>query len=365
MNQPVEYPPKMHPAEIPISVPATDPDLLLYQLDLVNAKFQFMKVCEASYRNSVFMDERILHTNRQIVEFPITELMDFIARSKMRAEKPGFIFHTSFCCSTLLARSLDVAGRTLVLREPWALYQYSAIRQRLVDSGQWNRDYQSLLDAVLTLLSKTYAPTEQVVIKPSNLANGMIGDLLTLRPFAGALLLYSDLENFMISQLKKPEATKLKIPRLAASVAAMVNYREYFPHIVPGALPHLHAVAVLWHAQMMLFAAELENHPQNLRTLSMEKLLAEPEASLQASIRWLRLPLDREHVASVIEGPIWRSHAKVPELPYDVTAREDENRRLLGQYERDINEVLQWAEPLLAAKPVAIVKARGLDGLIP
>jgi hypothetical protein len=355
----------MHLAAPHISVVANDPDLLLHQLDFLNAKFQFLKVCADSYRDSVFLDERILHSDRRIVEFPVAELLDFIGREKAPTERLSFIFHTSFCCSTLLARSLDVAGRTLVLREPWAIYQFSAIRQQLLDSGQWNRDHHNLLDAVLTLLSKTYAPTEQVVIKPSNLANAMIGDLLSLRPRARALLLYSDLENFIISQLKKPEATRMKIPRLAASVAAMVKYRDYFPQIVPGALPHLHAVAVLWHAQMMLFAAQLERYPQNLRTLSMEKLLAEPEASLQASIHWLRLPLNYDHVASVVKGPIWRSHAKVPELPYDVAAREDENRKLLAQYDRNISEALRWIEPFLAAKPVGMVAACGLDGPAP
>jgi hypothetical protein len=38
-----------------------------------------------------------------------------------------FVFHTAFCCSTLLARALDVPGSSMGLKEPSVLVDFASV----------------------------------------------------------------------------------------------------------------------------------------------------------------------------------------------------------------------------------------------
>jgi hypothetical protein len=60
-----------------------------------------------------------------------------------------------------------------------------------------------VLDDGLALLARPFAAGEAVVIKPSNLLNGMAPAMLTMRPQSRALLLYAPLRTYLGSVAKK------------------------------------------------------------------------------------------------------------------------------------------------------------------
>ena len=95
------------------------PDWLLAGFDAQKDRYHLAKVSRETYRVSSFLDHRIhpLPTETlSITGQQIDEVLQFVA-----VPPANWIFHSGFCCSTLLASCLDHPGNTLVLREPKAL----------------------------------------------------------------------------------------------------------------------------------------------------------------------------------------------------------------------------------------------------
>lgn len=338
-----------------------DPDLMLYRLDPSGSTLQFLEVTERSYRDSGFLDQRIEHSSGRVKTFSLEQVSQALAETSPKPGPMSFVFHSSMCCSTLLTRLLDRPGRSLALREPLAIYELSAVRHRLMQNGQWETRRKELLDIACTLLGKVYTPGAHVLIKPSNMANALIDDLAQTRARSRGLLLYSSLEDFLISYLKKGAVVRDKLPRLAASAAALVDYRRYFPDLIPGALKPSQAAAVFWHAQMMHFTDVLGRHPGRFKTLSDADLLARPASTLTAARDWLRLPLDDGHVEEATYSPYWHTHAKDPQLGFSPEMKRRENREAAMQHRQEIKETLAWVQAFIATKPVAALEDHALD----
>ncbi|MGH8320943.1 MAG: hypothetical protein ACRESI_03205 [Gammaproteobacteria bacterium] len=338
-----------------------NPDFMLYRVDIDRAELHFLEVTEDTYRRSTYLDNRIQHTKERLISLPIDEIIKAFEQMPERNGSIQFLFHISFCCSTLLTRALQLPGRTLVLREPWVLFQMSSIKTRMLSTGEWNTQGPALTDLMLSLLNKTYAPDEHIVVKPTNLANNLIEDLLTTLPDSRGILLYTSLREFIISNLKKPDETKQRIPWLASEAAALVDYRDSFPDIIPAQLPHLHAAVVFWHAQLLHFLRLLANWPERLRTLQSGVLLEEPASVLRSTSNWLKLQLPEDHINTVIHGDIWRSHAKDPRYKYGVKFREQENMEIIDRHSAAIEDALTWAAPLLASRPVSAIEDYALQ----
>jgi hypothetical protein len=95
-----------------------------------------------------------------------------------------FIFHTSFCCSTLLAKALEVPGVSEILMEPNVLVD---IAERPI---QEDPEGNAELRLALRLLERPLEPGEKLIIKPSNFANRLLETVLALRTKSRAVLLY-------------------------------------------------------------------------------------------------------------------------------------------------------------------------------
>src|SRR5688572_198329 len=114
---------------------------------------------------------------------------------------PRYVFHHAFCCSTLLARSLGPPGTVFVYREPAALTELAIID--LSDRGFVRTEGGDALFAALADLHCRVEceSSELPVIKACDAVNGIIEPLMAARPAARAVLLYSDLEPFVMSCL--------------------------------------------------------------------------------------------------------------------------------------------------------------------
>ena len=338
-----------------------NPDFMLYRIDIDRAELHFLEVTQDTYRKSTYLDNRIQHTKERLVALPIDEVIKAFEHIPASHAPVQFLFHTSFCCSTLLARALQSPGDTLVVREPWIFFQMSSVKTRMQATGEWDKQGPPLIDLMLTLLNKTYEPDEHIVIKPSNLTNNIIDDVLTILPASFGILLYSDLREFLISNLKKPDETKQKIPWLASEAAALVQYKDSFPGIIPAQLPHLRAAAVFWHAQLLHFTHLLTRWPERLRALRSQALLENPAVVLRAVSEWLKLNLTADHFNSVINGAVWHSHAKDTRYQYGIEFREEENQDIIERYTTEIEDALSWAAPLLATRPVSGIEHHMLE----
>jgi hypothetical protein len=93
------------------------------------------------------------------------------------AERAGplhFIFHTAFCCSTLLTRALDIPGVSMGIKEPGVLTHFA------YDSalGRQPPGAIAALSVTLDLLSRPLSPGETQIIKPSTPGNHLMPQML-------------------------------------------------------------------------------------------------------------------------------------------------------------------------------------------
>lgn len=334
---------------------ARNPDYYLYRLDIEKSEVQLLEVTPDAYVVSAFLDNRIVLTRERLHGFTIDAIISAMQQVGASPARVHYLFHSAFCCSSLLARSFQIPKIAMVLREPIVLRQLCDLKRPMILNGNdWLAQGHALLDLAITLLSKTYFDSEAVLIKPTNLANNMIAEMLALRPDAKAIFLYSDLKDFLISNLKKTDETQQKMRTLARMFARDISYLRHFPDLDIDSLNWLQAVFIVWHAQMLNFSNFLKlSDNQKIASLNSSTLLAKPRETMAAVSGFYGFGLDAEKIREIVSGPTWKTHAKDPLAPYDQEERERENAAIASRYRTEIEEVLRWADPFLARVPVA------------
>ncbi|HEY1992479.1 MAG TPA: hypothetical protein VGH71_08450 [Gammaproteobacteria bacterium] len=324
----------------------------LYDLDVQRGEMRFLEARPETFQVSAFLDTRIAYTGEQVYGFPLDAVATALQQRPPPRRDLALLFHTSFCCSSLLARSLQRERRMLVLREPWVLRRLGDLKRGVQARRQaWYPQGPALLDMSLQLLGKTWEDSEAVLIKPTNVSNNLAEDLLSLRPDAPGLVLSSDLESFLVSNLKKTDETRQKLPTMVQLFDQDVDYGEQLGVSLAG-LDFLQAVVVVWHAQRIQWQALLASSAgARLRTLDSAVLLARPAETLAAAAAFLGRPMDVAEARETAAGPVWNTHAKDPFSGYDSDRRERENRDVLERHRQDISAAQHWAEPLLAQRP--------------
>lgn len=324
----------------------------LHDLDMQRGEMRFLEARPDTFRVSAFLDNRIAYTGDQVHGFPLDAVAAALQRHPPPPRDVAFLFHTSFCCSSLLARALHRDGQMLALREPWVLRRLGDLKRGVLARGQaWYPQGPALLDLSLHLLSKTWEASEAVLIKPTNVSNDLADDLLALRPEACGVVLYSDLEGFLVSNLKKTAETQQKLPAMVELFDQDTRYGERLGIPLTG-LDFLQAVVVVWHAQRIQWQALLGSPAgPRLRTLDSAVLLARPAEVLVAAADFLGRAMPDADARSVTQGTVWNSHAKDPFSTYDSSQRDAENQEIVGRHRADIAAALRWAEPLLSRRP--------------
>ncbi|HEX7966138.1 MAG TPA: hypothetical protein VF651_10520 [Gammaproteobacteria bacterium] len=330
---------------------ARNPAWHLYDIDMQRGELHFLEATPETFRISAFLDNRIAYTGDRLHGFPLDTVARAVAAQPAPEHDPAFLFHSSFCCSSLLARSLQLEGRVLALREPWVLRRIADLKRGVQARGQaWYPQGPQLLDLALRLLAKTWQPSESVLIKPTHVAHNLAAEALELRPRAKGLLLHSDLETFLVSNLKKTEDTKQKTPALLRLFDQDTGYARRFPALALDRLDYLQSLVVIWHAQMLKFQELLASAAgARLRSLDSARLLAEPAAMVQAAAGFLELPLTAADAEASVAGPVWNTHAKDPFSAYDSAQRDAEGRDIVARHGPELRAALLWSETLFRA----------------
>jgi hypothetical protein len=251
-----------------------------------------------------------------------------------------FVFHSAYCCSTLIARAFDRPGWAMGLKEPVIFNDIVGWRRR----GGQGPDMASVLDDVLTVLARPFSPGEAVVIKPSNIANGIAAPLLALRPNACALLLHAPLRTYLASIAKKGLDGRLWVRTLLLGllddtlVDLGFNPRDYLGQ------SDLQVAAVGWLAQQALFARLVEQFgPDRVRTLSSATLMHDPAGAMTRLSAHFRLPLDATALEEIVKGPAFTRHSKF-DTAFAAADRAAEHRAAEQVHAEEIDKVVRWAE---------------------
>lgn len=342
---------------------ASQPEYYLNEVNLDTQECGFLRLDRDSYRRSAFMDHRIKSEDGATVRVPLALMQEAVDDPVLGVhQRPiNYIFHTAFCCSTLISRCLDIEGVCCALREPAVLMQmanYKRLGNRLTTDGAQGR---ALLNMALFLLAKSCAAGEAALIKPTNAANNLAEDLLEHPRSGGVLLLYSSLEQFLVSIVKKGEAGRLFVRRLFNVIRADSSRVGSLMPTVLMPLTDLQIATFVWHLQMDLYLRLLEQFPQtNIRTLDCEVFLAQPEQTLARLCELFALKVDVETLRQIIAGPVFRKYSKNDTQNYDSALRKTEYTQIMQQHGADIAGILSWSEGIRPEGPLHLPLPRAL-----
>ncbi|MGA9854168.1 MAG: hypothetical protein WBR29_02680 [Gammaproteobacteria bacterium] len=335
----------------------------LHALDLASGECEFTQIDKAALRNSTFMDHRL----RVATQEPIRTSLELIEKhlvsmpTAANSRSINYIFHTAFCCSTLISRCLDIQDVCSALREP-AVFMQMANYKRVGNPYFLDMQRQQvLLNTVLYLLAKSSAQGAITLIKPTNAANNLIAEVVQNKYTHGALLLYSSLEQFLISIIKKGEEGRAFARRLL-NVIRMDSERSNSMTLDSlSQLTDLQIVAFVWYLQLDAYLKVLDGYPSaNVRTLDCEVFLADPLNTLKKLCELFGVKVKLQVLEEIVTGPMFRKYSKNGLQDYDASIREAENARIAAQYHDTIKGIIAWSERIRPEGPVLLPLPRAL-----
>jgi hypothetical protein len=306
---------------------------LAHRYDETNDAVQFRLVPREAQREITFL------TDSEIGDAPLAAFGRAECLTETRKQEqpiPRIIFHSAYCCSTLLARAFDVPGVSFGLKEPQILNDVIGLQLRRGDP----RHVAAAMDISLLLLARPLSPGEVNVIKPSNLMNPLIPLVTAMRPDVRGLLLHAPLETFLGSIARKEIEGRAWVRELMWKLIQMGQAARFgFTEEELYRQTDLQVAAVGWLAQHASFAETARQH-EGYRTLDSETLMARPTECLTALKDLFELDIDPGAVAA---GSAFRTHSK-DRSGYSAEQREQERERGQSLHGREIGMVLEWAQ---------------------
>jgi hypothetical protein len=328
-----------------------DPAWLPHRYDPQYDAFHFIRAERAERAGATFLTDEYLPGRT-----PVVLARDQAMQGAPTSAAINFIFHSAYCCSTLLARALDRPGMASTLKEPVLLNDMVGWRHR----GGEGRRIAMILDQGLRLLARPFEPGEAVVIKPSNLVNGLMPVMMAMKPHARALLLYAPLDQYLSSIARKGLwsrrwARELLVKQLRdGSIPFGMEQIDYLE------LTDLQAAAVGWLAQKAQFAALPRSAgPDRVRSLDSERLMADPSGTLKALTHHFGLAIDEGGIGEILAGPAFTTDSKTGSA-FGAQRRGEDKRQAIAAHGEEIAMVMRWAEELASRFDVPMQLDHGL-----
>ena len=325
---------------------ARDPAWLPHRYDPGHDAIHFRHTPREVHRSATFLTDDYLPAAGPPL---VLRRADVIAAGAPRAPI-HFIFHSAFCCSTMLARAFDIEGVAMGLKEPTILNDLVG----WADRGGTPAEVAGVLDDALALLARSFEPGEAMIVKPSNVVNAMAPAMLAMRPGARALLLHAPLRDYLNSIARKGMVGRLWVRDLLVKLL-----RDRLIDLGFSPEDHLHhtdlqTAAVGWLAQQALFARLIATFgPARVRSLSSHRVTAQPREVTAALVGLYQLQLDAAAIDSIVAGPAFTRHSKHG-TAFGGAERAAEQRDAASVHGDEIEKVAVWAEAVAASAGVPI-----------
>jgi hypothetical protein len=331
-----------------------DATWLAHRYDPGHDAVHLLPVPRDMHRSATFITDDHLPSDLRPL---VVRRVDAMAADPPRAPL-HFIFHSAYCCSTLLARAVDRTGWAMGMKEPVILNDIVGWRRR----GGQGADMTSVLDDALALLSRPFSSGEAVIVKPSTVANGLAPAMLTLLPSACAILLYAPLPTFLASIAKKGIEGRLWIRKMLTGILddKLINFgftpRDHLGHT------DLQVAAICWLAHQHLFGRLVERFgAARVRTLDSATLTENPRAAISAMAVLFGRPLIPEAIDEIIAGPAFRTHSKFGSA-FDSDNRAAEHRDAAKLHADEIDKVIHWTHAVAASAGTSLTPSAALLG---
>ena len=335
-----------------MALPALPTAMLAHRYDPGHDAVHFLPASRELRRSAPFLTDDDL----KVAEAPLVVRRGDALATAAGSVRLNFIFHSAYCCSTLLANAYDRPGRAFALKEPVLLNDLVGWRHRGAAPAQLG---EALRDG-LTLMARPWEAGEVGIVKPSNVVNGLIPAMISGRGDAGVLLLHAPLRVYLGSIASKGLwgrrwVRDLLMKQLTdGAVDLGFEQADYFLQT------DLQVAAVGWLAQHQLFANTAARWPERVRTLNSETLLADPAAAL-AALDDLFGVVDSDEGRSTVVGNVFRRHAKFG-TEFNADDRAASQKSAAALYGEELDMVVGWAEAVAANVGLAMALPNPLMG---
>lgn len=322
-----------------------DANWLAHRFDPDHDAFHFRRVDRAAHGKATFITDEYLGAEPNPV---------VIRRADAMAAAPApapvhFIFHSAFCCSTLLARAFDIPGKAMGLKEPVIFNDIAGWHLRGADG----RQVAAALDDGLRLLARPFETGEATIIKPSNLVNPLATAIMGMRPEACAVLLYAPLLIYLKSIAKKGIDGRLWVRELLVKQLRTGFVDLGFADGDYLGLTDLQVAAVGWLAQHALFGRMVAQFGKRVMLVDSETLLAQPSATVSKAATLFGIVLRPNELDQITTGPAFATNSKTGDAFSSV--ERDAGYSVAAQHHSDeIAKVCIWAEAVAKAADVTI-----------
>jgi len=328
---------------------ARDPEWLAHRYDPGHDAVHFRRVPRADHARIAFLTDELLPGDKTPI---VLRRADAIAAQDQPAAPMHFIFHSAYCCSTLMVRALDIPGTAMGLSEPVILNDLVGWRHR----GATPAQLDAVLPDTLTLLARPFARGEAMIVKPSNVVNGFAAAMLAARPNARALLMYAPLRAFLGSVARKQMWGRLWVRDLLVKQLRDDLVHLGFTDEDYLGLTDLQAAAVGWLAQHALFAKLGTRFGGRVRALDSEVLVARPADTLARATKLFGLALDTKAAERIASGLVFARDAKTGEA-FAPGQRRADQRAAEELHADEIDKVAIWADAVARNAGVALAAA--------
>lgn len=318
----------------------SDPAWLPHEYDWRSDTLVFAHLPRDAQRGAVFLDSRFVKAELS-PPAPVPELS--VEAIRESAGPMHFIFHTAFCCSTLLARALDIPGVSMGLKEPGVLASFAEY---------WSNSRRTpgafaALSLTLDLLSRPLSPGETQILKPSNVVNHIAPQMLHARPDSKALILYSSLDSFLRAIARRGLEGRAFARQVYYQFAPIIPIEHGFDDSEMVLLTDLQIAAQAWMMQASYLDAIAKRFGRDsVRTLSSDRFLADTSGTLTEVGNFFDLDIDQARAAAIASSPIFHEHAKELGRPFDAAAFAEQHRQAGATYAEEIAATKNWARNL-------------------
>lgn len=334
---------------------AEDASIHVHRFDLAARTATLVRLSEAEQRAATFLDDRALRPDTPGLVVPLDAVLE--AALALPATPFDALFHVGHCGSTLVSRLIGALPANLPRREPlWWLGV--GVTRRTMSRSLTPRAWDALWTAGRRSLARRFAPGARVLLKSTSVAGNLLGPLLVEEPAARAVLLTTDLEDWLANILRDPDSR----------ADAGHNLRYWAPDLRTLTrddglreqdLNEAERLTVNWLAPMLHFEAALAAHPGRVRLLRFADVLAMPRVALAALSGQLGLGATSTDIAAVLAGPLLGHYAKQPERAYDARERAAQIAASKRENAATIHKALDFAARYAADSPLVAAHLRG------
>jgi hypothetical protein len=324
-----------------------DPFWLLHRVDIEGGRLLFLPTTQSKLRHASFLDGRTPIEAGAPVAVPIEDALD--EGFDRPAGPDRFVFHVSFCGSTLLARILDRPGRVMVLREPHCLVDLADWKAALDRACRRDERFEALLRLACASLRARWAPDEPVVVKPSNWANTLVGPLCAENSGIRPLFVTMAPRAFLRAVFRGGRNRLAFTARVARHLASGdAGAETLVAAAVRGAPEPLGQVAnlvlVAYALQLRRFRAAADSVPEPF--VAFSQIEHAPLAAACAAADALDLDLGADALAAGVALNAGRD-AKQPGAVYQAAEHRLADERSEDQYGGLFDAALAWADDYL------------------